>query len=558
MARKEIIEIEARLTGALAEIEKLKSSLKETKVEAKKTSKEIDDVASNGGAIAILDQLTGGLATSFKDAYEASKLFNISLKATKGALLATGIGAFVVVLGTVVAYWDEIKDFITGSNTELEEQIKLTSLLGDYEQRNVDLLNSQDNTLKLQGKTQKEINNLKIEALKILIEQRKEEATLAKQRLEELVNIQEAGGSTLESLARGYVNFFTSIYKQIDGLFSKIGIDLGLEGGMKSTQEWVFEGLFGTDEDIEAAKKRLEELEAEIIGAQNTIDGLTLSNFSIDTKKEDKKETKTGDITLDERRAALQEIEDLENEYFISRKEQEEQEEIAIREKYFTAIERAKEFGEETFILEEAQQTALQELKDKYIAISQAKDEKARQEAIRSKKAETDALKAIQDTQFDNLASGISLVASLDAKSKKLQAGAIIAENAAGIAKNIINTNAANARLTLETGIAAPAAILANNVRMGIGIAASIAATAKGLSALGGGGSAGGASAASASASTGAASAPSFNLVQGTGTNQIAESINASGNRPIEAFVVSSSVTTAQELDHQIVQSSTI
>lgn len=56
----------------------------------------------------------------------------------------------------------------------------------------------------------------------------------------------------------------------------------------------------------------------------------------------------------------------------------------------------------------------------------------------------------------------------------------------------------------------------------------------------------------------GGASAPSFNLVQGSGTNQIAESINSSGNRPIQAYVVSGSVTSAQELDRNIVESSTI
>ena len=56
----------------------------------------------------------------------------------------------------------------------------------------------------------------------------------------------------------------------------------------------------------------------------------------------------------------------------------------------------------------------------------------------------------------------------------------------------------------------------------------------------------------------GGPSAPSFNLVQGSGTNQIAESINSSGNRPIQAYVVSGSVTSAQELDRNIVESSTI
>ena len=41
----------------------------------------------------------------------ATKLFgNVSRK----ALIATGIGAFVVVLGTIIAYWDDITAAITG------------------------------------------------------------------------------------------------------------------------------------------------------------------------------------------------------------------------------------------------------------------------------------------------------------------------------------------------------------------------------------------------------------------------------------------------------------
>lgn len=47
----------------------------------------------------------------------------------------------------------------------------------------------------------------------------------------------------------------------------------------------------------------------------------------------------------------------------------------------------------------------------------------------------------------------------------------------------------------------------------------------------------------------GGASAPSFNLVQGTDSNQIAQSINQGNKTPTQAFVVGSAVTTQQELD---------
>lgn len=52
--------------------------------------------------------------------------------------------------------------------------------------------------------------------------------------------------------------------------------------------------------------------------------------------------------------------------------------------------------------------------------------------------------------------------------------------------------------------------------------------------------------------------APAFNLVQGTGTNQIAEAVANSGNRPLEAFVVTSNVTTGQAMERNIVESATL
>lgn len=54
-----------------------------------------------------------------------------------------------------------------------------------------------------------------------------------------------------------------------------------------------------------------------------------------------------------------------------------------------------------------------------------------------------------------------------------------------------------------------------------------------------------------------APSTPSFNLIEGSGTNQIAESIQG-GNEPIQAFVVSSEVSNAQSLDRNIIDEASV
>lgn len=51
--------------------------------------------------------------------------------------------------------------------------------------------------------------------------------------------------------------------------------------------------------------------------------------------------------------------------------------------------------------------------------------------------------------------------------------------------------------------------------------------------------------------------APSFNLVQGTGTNQIAEGL-IKEEAPVKAYVVSGDVTTSQELDRKIVEGASL
>ena len=159
-------------------------------------------------------------------------------------------------------------------------------------------------------------------------------------------------------------------------------------------------------------------------------------------------------------------------------------------------------------------------------------------EELKIAKVTADGKKAIQDANLSNMASGVSLIKSLAGENKAVMAASLIAENAVGIAKNIIDTNAANARLTLEGGVFAPALIAANFTRMGIGIAASVAATAQGLSALGeGGGGGGGAS----SSSSGSSSVPAPQMMSGA--------FDISGGvapEPVEAFVLTDSMTNSQ------------
>jgi hypothetical protein len=61
--------------------------------------------------------MTEGFKSMGKSALE-------SLKTIKGALIATGIGVFLVALGTIYAYWDDIKGVVDGITPELKKRVE--------------------------------------------------------------------------------------------------------------------------------------------------------------------------------------------------------------------------------------------------------------------------------------------------------------------------------------------------------------------------------------------------------------------------------------------------
>lgn len=96
----------------------------------------------------------------------------------------------------------------------------------------------------------------------------------------------------------------------------------------------------------------------------------------------------------------------------------------------------------------------------------------------------------------------------------------------------------------LDAKAGAAKRISTNNIGAGIAIANILATTLTSRTAPSGGGRAGG--------GEGGGRTFDFNLVGSTGTNQLAEAVGAQFQEPIQAYVVSSQITSQQELDLQI------
>jgi hypothetical protein len=240
-------------------------------------------------------------------------------------------------------------------------------------------------------------------------------------------------------------------------------------------------------------------------------------------------------------------------------------------------IKRLKELG---VIKEEKQKKDTTEADEKARLERLNELEDSRLEAMRDKGAQELAIKenvekqkrAMEDATINHTKAGIGILSSLAGENKALQATALIADNAVGIAQTIMAASrsiaerkAAYAAIPAFIGTFPNPAKIADvpllikdiastKLAAGIGVATSGIALAKGLAALGKGGAGGGAPQLGGGAE-GGAEAPAFNLVEGSESNAIQQSIQGQENA-VKAFVVSGDVTTAQSADRRIVEGS--
>ena len=126
-------------------------------------------IAIANGVQQLANQITGQGATKLlllsaaqKASAFATNLGANALKSFRGALAASGVGLLVVALGTVVAYWDDIKAAISGVSDEQEALNAKAAADVTAQQNKLDAIGNQENILRLQGKSEEDILKLKI------------------------------------------------------------------------------------------------------------------------------------------------------------------------------------------------------------------------------------------------------------------------------------------------------------------------------------------------------------------------------------------------------------
>ena len=572
-------------------------SVKQLKVQQKslgKGTKDLtNDLVSNGGAMGILNNLTGGLAQQFKDSYEAISLSSKGLSGFKRAMIATGIGALVVGVGLLVANFDKIKDFLSGITAEskaareaLEKEAEalnqaiakqttelqtvarayesgalkgenLKNVVNDlnekYEDANLELdenneltadslafIDNQVKAIKVQAKNKAILTN--IEALysdelqaQTLIGQENNKFMVERARLTDLL-AQKAAADPLDSTLTNRLN------KQI----------ADSERKQKSIAK-----------DIASLTRQRAEIQDAIDRETRRLDFTEFAKPKKRSKSSSKDSGKSAEDIAKEEAAKetdrLKKLEDLKNKI---------RDESANKEDEARALQLLKIEEHNKKLLKEAADAGLltQELKDsldekliakqaEFDAIDKDRQDKKDAQEI----ADADALKKAKDEIAQ---------AEADAKAKTLDDTTAVLEKFTGmageqtaagkalsIASATINTYrgvsdalAAKTVTPFETALkfANAGAILASGMQ---NVQKIVSVKVPNVGGKGGGAAGGGG---------GASQPPAFNIVGASDTNQLADAIGAQEQQPVQAYVVANDVTTAQSLQNNIVEGATI
>jgi hypothetical protein len=580
------LELQANTKEAQKNVDDLNKKVKDTGRSARKAGKDLSAGMQIGNeAVRALDRYTGGLASKLVAVGKAAKL---SGKAMKSALISTGIGALVVALGLVVEYWDEIGEALGFINKDLERQKAL----------NDELLTSVDSQLSLLQKEQKYNEQRGIDNAENLEKQKQiliaKDAILKRSiKILETQLLQEQAAAkevtTWDKINAGFQGFLFGYSKQVELLAKTASI---------STEE----------------QKKINDLQGELNKLKSEeLDLDLLLNPPAKRKKEKLKE-KVDTTETDEKAKTIEEIAKLEDAYFQKQLDKQTQELNAVSDKYFGLIEKAKDFGISTKELE-AQRKAEEDAINENYRLQAEQKEKERLQGIKDiqdefkvltdeeraiaklekeqadKIAELELLKATEDEklaivkhyellkqgvkdktaeqekQLDrqvlnaklNMAKqGFDLLADIAGKDSKTGKAMAIASatisgtlgvmNAFATANKSPITVAFPAYPYLQAGLAGAAAL------KNIASIKSVDPSGRGNtgtvpSPSGGGGG---------SAPTTESLPPAFNIVGASGTNQLADAIGGQTQQPTKAYVVASDVSTAQEMDRNIIEGASI
>jgi hypothetical protein len=518
-----VLELDVRMGGAEKQIKDLQNQLDNLKGKAAQAGGKdgLEKLTANGGAMGILNDLTGGLAMKFKDAYEAIQLSNGGLKGMKAAIAATGIGLLVVAAGAIAANWDSIMSSVTGATKEAQKFADITADVVKAEQSQLDILNASDNILKQQGLSEKEILNLKIAQTTETITALEAQIAANKVIKEEQI----AAAQRNQDILVGILDFLNwplrKLLETIDLIGSAFGKDFGLAKAMDEATEYMASFIFDPEEVSEEGDAAVAEMEKTLLNLQNARAGYQISVTNIDKTARDERKK-------DEEEAEKKKQEDL----------------LKIQQAGHDA-----RLAEETAALARARREREAELEIQFLE-EEALTKKNAEELDKRQKDE-EKLAAAKKSLTSNTFAFLQVIAETFGKGNEKRARtAFRISKALGLAEASVNTYQAISAVLTDKTLPGPTKFIAAASAGLIGLAqvAKIASTQ--FNSGGGGGGGGG-------------SIPSMGG-DGGGSPQ-AQSPQAAidfsflqNQQPIQTYVIGSEVKTSNEAEQKIKDQSTL
>jgi hypothetical protein len=576
-----------------------KKGVEDLTKETKKLDKEVGDVNESTNTLTdSLDKMTGGAITGFKGMVKGVKSVILGFRTLKGAIAASGIGLLIIAIGAVTAAFTSTEE---GQN----KFAKLMSMIGTVTSVFIDRLASLGTLLiDVFTKPQKVFKDFRDSIKKYVTDQ----ITLVTDGLGLLGSAIKKAFSgdfsgALEDAAEGankllvQTNPLVQATRALAGATKDLVTEMTEEARMagiianqraaadkldralivdraianreraKLLEQAIDKEKFSTEERIEFLKEagRIEDeiTQKEITAANLRLEAKIAENALGGSTKED----------LDEEAQLRANLINLETAKLTKAKEVTSQilalnAEAKAAEDVIDAEKKAKD--DQAILDEEAR---IKRESDNYDArLAGIRERNAKE--LAEKQAFEESKRAMEDATINHTKAGIGILSSLAGESKALQATALIAENAVGIAETVMSASKSISARTaahnaiplmigafpnpakIADGISLPIDIASTKLSASIGVATSGIALAKGLAALGkGGAGAGGGANLGGADAAGGATAPAFNLVEGSESNAIQQSIQGQDNA-VKAFVVSGDVTTAQSADRRIVEGS--
>lgn len=370
--------------------------------------------------------LTQGL-DEIKDAGQQFKVLKAvaidAFNGIKSAIGSTGIGLLVIALGTIYAYWDDIKGAVSGVS---QEQIKLNEETNKNlvaEQEKLKVVGNQDNILKLQGKSEKEILNLKIAQIDATIQAT--EAVIKQSEVTTKLQVEAAERN--KNIVEGILKFLEAPVRFIyDTLFKGINVAIKLVNTISGTKfepistdffdkanEFLSKKIFDPEQVKADAEQTRKENEQALNDLKNQRAGFQLQIKEIDRKAAEDRKKKDDELLKERQEAEKKALEDLaqarrEN-YLQSIKDEQERAEERLRIDYETN----RKLIEQSKATEETKNAQLVELGKKYWMDLAAVEK----EAADKKKADSD--KQLED-DYQNLLKSLDNQIEVSNASKKV------------------------------------------------------------------------------------------------------------------------------------------